>query len=283
MAIAANRVLRNLLTCMQEDTMPTTRTTPIQFDFRLHELGEQINLPYTVKRALAWWIAAEMIRRHPHDIRVIETHPGGGQYDCVSLYRRDAENTLVAHMNLEGHITHQSWFDNECSNADNSVADRRFNWLEVLAAEDRRRYVIESLEGVCGFMSPNETPQTARKSIGPRVIARFAEAAAFTTRTWHIRNAVYDSSGEWSGVQDWVRDIKGPGFGSVESDMLGDPHYRYWFVLDHEYRAAAVVDVDLGLAWRRDRSDVAYQLMDLYAAYDSRIDRVMADIFPAVE
>ena len=259
------------------------RVTPIQFDVRLHELGEQINLPYTVKRALAWWIAAEMIRRHPDEIRVIETHPGGGLYDCVSLFRREPEDALVAHMNLEGHIAHESWFDNHSSNADCEVADPRFNWLEVLAAEDRRKYVIEALEGVCGFMSPNETPPTARRSIGPRVIARFAEAAAFTTRTWHIRNAVYDSSGMWSGVHHWVRDIKGPGFQSLESDMLGDPHYRYWFVLDHEFRAAAVIDVDLGFAWRRDRSDVAYQLMDLYAAYDSRIDRVMADIFPAVE
>ena len=54
-------------------------------------------------------------------------------------------------------------------------------------------------------------------------------------------------------------------------------------MLDHEYRAAAVVDVDHGVVWRLDRPDVAYQLMDLDGAFDARIDRVMAEIFPAVE
>jgi hypothetical protein len=266
----------------REHTMSTKRTTPIRFDVRLHELGEQINLPYPVKRALAWWIAAEMIRRHPDEVRVIETHPGGGQYDCLSLYRRDADDDLVAHMNLVGHITHESWFGNH-GETDSGVDDPRFNWLEVLAAEDRRSYVIEALEGVCGFTTPNKTPPTARKSIGPRLIARFASAAAFTTRTWHIRNAFHDSSGMWSGVNEWARDIRGPRFNSLESDLLGEPHYRYWFVLNHKHEAAAVVDVDLGVAWRRERPDTAYELMDLYAAHASRIDRVMAEVFPAVE
>ena len=36
----------------------------------------------------------------------------------------------------------------------------------------------------------------------------------------------------------------------MEGERLGDQHYRYWFVLDHGYRAATAVDVDLGIAWR---------------------------------
>lgn len=259
------------------------RSTPIRFDVRLHELGERVNLPYAVKRALAWWIAAEMIRRHPDELRVIESHPGGGQYDCVSLYRRGSEDALVAHMNLEGHITPASWFADPRDPGNAEVADARFNWLEVLAAEDRRRYVIEALEGACGLASPHRTPSTVTKSIGPRLIARFASAAAFTSRTWHIRNAVHDSSGAWWGVNAWVHDITGPGFEAVEGDLHGNPGYRYWFVLDAECAAAAVVDVDRGVAWRRDRPAVAHELMDLYASYRSRIDRVMCDVLPAVE
>ena len=131
-------------------------------------------------------------------------------------------------MNLEGHIT-QSWFGGNESNTAYGVADRRFNWLEVLAAEDRRRYIIEAIEGVTGFAIPNKTPSTVRRSIGPRVIARFAAAAAITTRTWHIRNAMYDSSGIWSGVNEWARDIKG--LGSFEGDRLEHRYYQYWFVL----------------------------------------------------
>ena len=153
--------------------MPTMRATPIELDVGLHEIGEQINLPYTIKRALAWWIAAQMIRRHPDEIRVIETHPAGGLYDCVSLFRRKPEDALVVHMNLEGHITHQSWFDTEGSNAANAVADRSFNWLEVLAAQDRRRYVIEALVGSCLTMNTEQprwltwTTVLCGASIGP--------------------------------------------------------------------------------------------------------------------
>jgi len=266
-----------------EYAMPVKRSTPIRFDVRLHELGEQINLPYAVKRALAWWIAAEMIRRHPEELRVIESHPGGGQYDCLSLYRRGSEDALVAHLNLEGHITPVSWFAEPGDPGNSGVADARLNWLEVLAAEDRRRYVIEALEGACGLASPHRTPSTVTTSIGPRLIARFASTAAFTSRTWHIRNAVHDSSGLTSGVNAWARDIAGPGFEPSKSDLLGDPHYRYWFVLDSECAAAAVVDVDRGVSWRRDRPAVAYELMELYARYRSRIDRVMSNVFPAVE
>ena len=43
----------------------------------LEELEHKIDLPYEVLNALAWWIASELIRRHPNVLRVIETHPGG--------------------------------------------------------------------------------------------------------------------------------------------------------------------------------------------------------------
>lgn len=259
------------------------RVKPIEFDTRLHELGEQVELAYPIKRALAWWIAAEIIRRHPDEIRVVETHPGGGLYDCVSLFRRDANDSAAADMNLEGHITHASWFGNPGGDRAAGIADARFNWLEVLASEDRRSYVIEALEGACGLKSPKKSPPTTSRSIGPRLLARFAGAAAFTTRTWHICNAVYDSSGMWSGVNKWVHDIKGPEFESQKGDLLREPYYRYWFVLDHERKPVSVTDVDLGFAWRRDRPNMTYNLMELYVAYDSHIDRVMAEVLPAVE
>ncbi len=34
----------------------------------------------------SWRIVSELIRRHPEKFTVIETHPGGGQYDCLSPY-----------------------------------------------------------------------------------------------------------------------------------------------------------------------------------------------------
>src|SRR4051794_35374654 len=35
----------------------------------------------------SWWLASRLVRRHP-ELKLIETHPGGGQYDCLTL-RKD--------------------------------------------------------------------------------------------------------------------------------------------------------------------------------------------------
>ena len=35
----------------------------------------------------SWTLATEVMRRAPELLRIIETHPGGGQYDCLSMVR----------------------------------------------------------------------------------------------------------------------------------------------------------------------------------------------------
>ncbi|MBE8146482.1 hypothetical protein IOD13_09295 [Brevibacterium casei] len=32
----------------------------------------------------SWWVASEFLRRHP-EFDLFETHPGGGQYDCLTI------------------------------------------------------------------------------------------------------------------------------------------------------------------------------------------------------
>ena len=38
------------------------------------------------KEVLSWRLTAELVRRHPGQLRVIEAHGGGGQYDELRLY-----------------------------------------------------------------------------------------------------------------------------------------------------------------------------------------------------
>ena len=184
--------------------------------------------------------------------------------DAIQRLKTDCSRTS----NLLGSITHAQWF---------ADSGERFNWYEVLQTQDRRSYVVEALEGVTGLPTPKSTPRSTRTSIGPRLLARFASAAAFSARTWHISNAVHDSSGMSNGLNSWVNEIPG-----VSVDVREEA-YRYWFVLDHRQRAFTVIDVDLGLGWRRDRPAMTYRLTELYSSYGSRIDRVMADVLPAVE
>jgi len=195
--------------------------------------------PYALRRAFAWWIAAELVRRHPALLRVIETHPGGGQYDCLSLYHRHS-NALVANLNLTGSIHVAGWSA--------SVREDPPTWADVIASEDRRSDFILPIERCAGLQPPGETPATTEQSVGIRLLARFAALAAFSARSWSIRNAYNDSSGMGSGVHSWAAAIAGPKFEQLEGDLLRTPHYRYWFVLDQDKKPSTAIDVDRGLA-----------------------------------
>ena len=253
----------------------------LRFVPHVHQAGDSVALPYPIVNALAWWVTAELIRRHPNTLRVLETHPGGGQYDCLSLFRRDGDHhnpELVVHLNRSGSITPNSWF-----HSDGGGEPDRFNWLDVLAADDRRTHIVEQLEGSEGLGSPKSTPPTNRRSVGPRVLARFAASASLTTRRWDIRNGYLDTSGEEGGVNEFVDLFPGITLDPLPSDPGGEPSYRYWFVLDHEGTPFTVIDVDRGLAWRRDRDGEQFDLMDIYKSSGGRIDAVARAVMPDVE
>jgi hypothetical protein len=213
----------------------------------------------------------------PDELRVIETHPGGRQYDCLSVYRRDADASLVVHLNVSDHLTDAPWFDRRDDD------DVRFNWFEVLAAKDRRTYVIVELERVCGLPSPTTTPTTTQRSIGSRLMARFASSASLSLRRWEIRNAVYDSSSDGSSIRSWVNELPGVMMDPLPGDLLGEPAYRIWYVLDEEHRPFTAIDVDRGVAWRHDGNSQTFELMQLCATKGRRLDEVAYVVLPAVE
>ena len=46
------------------------------FDGPLHVTGEQVTVPsHAMRQALAWWVGAELVRRHPNELRLVETFP----------------------------------------------------------------------------------------------------------------------------------------------------------------------------------------------------------------
>jgi type III secretion system-like peptide-binding chaperone len=65
-----------LILVITRDILPMTTLTPA-----LTELA-------------SWTLATEVMRRAPKLLRIIETHPGGGQYDCLSMMR------MVPHLKL---------------------------------------------------------------------------------------------------------------------------------------------------------------------------------------
>jgi hypothetical protein len=252
--------------------------TTIRLDPHLHHVGEGVAVPLPIARAAAWWIAAELVRRHPGGLRVIETHPGGGLYDCISIYRTGSPDgePLVAHLNLLGHITHGRWFHGDADDG----TDRRFNWFEVIASNDRRGYVIEQLERVEGLSSPKATPRTTRRSIGPLLLAHAALTISAPHSRWNIRNAYCDTSGYDSGLYEWARAFPDLDLTPRPGDLFGEPGYRYWGVLDDEGRARCAIDTSRGLAWRADEPGRSIDLIGEYEKRQRDLIRVAKLVIP---
>lgn len=260
------------------------RMGEIRFDELLHFAGEEWSVQNTqLSTTLAWWVAAELVRRHPGELRVIETHPGGGQYNCVSVYRITDEDgpEVVVHMNVDAgaHLTHGSWFDRG--------DDERFNWLEVLLCDNRRSYVVEQLERLGGLSSPTPTPRTTSESIGPMVISAFLERSVLGPARWTATNGVADSDG---GLEvrrqlfDQFPDAAGH-VSSVEGGLDGYGEYRFWFVGPAgdagEFSLAEpafVVDTWTGHLWARGRDRI--DLLEGYTTVDRSLDALVSSACP---
>ena len=58
----------------------------------------------------SWTLATEMIRRAPKLLYIMETHPGGGQSDCLTIVRTDLQKWICV-FNRIGSFTAFGWFD----------------------------------------------------------------------------------------------------------------------------------------------------------------------------
>lgn len=248
---------------------------------QLHGLGEQIRVPIGLIHAGAWWVAAELVRRHPERLAVIETHPGGGMYDCLTVMDREhwapgITMTLgpMGHLQTPGDV------------------DERLNWTDVLLAPDRRALVLR-LEASLGLVGPARTPPTTEASIGSRLIANFFWRAANSRRPWLAFNGVDDTAGYGGGPRDRLFDeIPGMADGRRGLQRVGrlpDTAYRFWFVGrpppagDHgrDVDLAFAVDSWSGDLWHPDGTHVS--LIDAYGRLGRSLDRLVNEVCPPTQ
>lgn len=247
-------------------------------DHRIHEAGEAIEVPRRHAEAAAWRIAAELVRRHPDDLVVIEMHPGMGQYDCVAVCRREYDANTVNYttllmMNLKphGHID---------VNVNASPGDARPNWLDAILSTDIRRDMVIPIERSRGLILPKETPSTTARSIGIRLIAEMLTSRAHRGRAFTALNGVHDSSGMGgshvrSHLFSQVAGLDGELPSHHAGDVLREPAYRYWFLLREggdRIPPEITIDTWSGLVWTK--SIVAGDLMKMYDANGRDVSRL---------
>ena len=90
----------------------------------------------------SWRLASEMVRRYPNKLSIIETHPGGGQYDCLTLISE--VDGITIHVNRGGSITIFSEDDRELA------VPWSQSWSQNLIAADDLKRPLDQLCEIIG-------------------------------------------------------------------------------------------------------------------------------------
>lgn len=222
-----------------------------------------------VLEVLSWHIAAELARRHPSRLRVVELHPGGGQYDCLAIIDRADPDGGAVHLNRAGGVHVLRRFDET-----DPVADpyRRLGdfWGRALQALDPKDSLVE-LERGSGLTTVTQLPPSTSQSLSYRVAAASIAPTTLGRRRWEWRSGFLDSSGGGGSAprEDMFRAF--PSLASrrtvrVRDDPLA-PEYRFWFLCRNEDPIAAIEDV--GRGWNRAGEEI--DLMRLYSGSGRRL------------
>jgi len=197
--------------------------------------------------ALSWGLASRLVRRHP-TLRIVEEHPGGGQYDCLTIVGRGEGDFETIHLNRVGSAfvwsQGSSW---------------RWAWRGIwneLATSSDFRFGVELLEHHTGLARVDSTPPAEHHTVAYRLIAA-ALLANLGAQTWR---ASFDFGGEtWTGlpVPSWV------------------PRPDRSWLLHRDRQPVLAIDCDTGVAVRSDG-----RRFDLMAVYE--VDRRISALMPVV-
>lgn len=183
-------------------------------------------LTRALREALSWRLVAELHRRHPREFTVIETHPGGGQYDCLSLI---AGNTVLAHLNRVGGFT-------------NWRTDFQIAWEDLwprCLREDGFGEVLDEISNSLHLRVPTPVPSTRPETIAYRIMAGVSSYFVFDRDHWKWRNGLEDTSGwgnqahrdRWFEAFPSTRQALQTGSDSRSGDGSKD---AFWFLLRSE-------------------------------------------------
>jgi hypothetical protein len=182
-----------------------------------YQLGPAIPSRVATSREWATWaVLNELVSRYKQTSMVIETHPGGGQYDCVSLH--DSADEVVLHMNRAGRVH---------INSDGELVPIEGVW-ELC----RRVGPAEAADRIAGCLHV----QTRRIAVETpwNQFASTVREHLDAGHNVHWLNGMLDSSGNEGGVREHLYEAAGIRVPVAAPDRpwLDHPAYRDWFCVD---------------------------------------------------
>jgi hypothetical protein len=216
-----------------------------------------------VRIARSWWLASELARRN-RKLYVYEYHPGGGQYDCLALVRREQGPTSVIDLNRAGRLhVHQP----ETA----TVA----TWLDVVNATDPHQ-VVKALERAARLQPVSGLPTTP-ELLTYRVIARVLASVVDDRHTWDARCEAHDTTGGMgSGPCGYLEHFPRAGAAVREFPALGrplEPDSHVWALLRDD-EPVALLDIH-GTVYTRTAT---VDLMPAYRTHGSNLTRTIATV-----
>ena len=160
-----------------------------------------------VKAAIAWVVISEIVRRHGRnaDLRLMEMHPGGGQYDLLRLLRVSGGHGLM--YGEPSHVLADFNLDSGKFSSPTIDSSFRYPWLERWLASPNPDDAIDDMLPMMGLGVMTDWPPTDRVVFGFRLVAAIL-ASQMTSRYYlAARNGFIDTSGEGGGVSRALRNF----------------------------------------------------------------------------
>lgn len=243
------------------------------FNRRDHRMPDIINqLDDRILGVQSWFIASELIRRHPK-LKLIQTYPHWGVHDCLSICDVASQSpTILIELARTKFIWVRSAADQDASHIE---------WIETLRVQssanaDDPHSVLKRIEALAGLHAPSRTPVSTPAVLTHRVSARTLSLLMNDRSRWDVQNEFYDADDSTMGSarRHWT-DSFPTAARSIEDvrsdDLLGNPAYRYWALL-RDGAPVAILDTDGTVHLKRE----THSLLDLYRGMNRSLTRVIA-------
>jgi hypothetical protein len=205
--------------------------------------------------------------RHVPDAGIYQWHPGGGQYDMLTVFMPGVDflDGRIMDINRVGSI--RIYPDGN---------EELISWKEALNQSWPVEF-IDRIERRLGIVNPEGTPRSTPKVIAYRVITGLLRATQSTSDSLKVHMAFVDSSdgvggGGFSGL--------GPDYGHAEAHEAGlssstereQPGIRFWSI-SHDQKILGYIH-DSGFLFMP--KGITLDLGKLYAKHKRNINRLIA-------
>lgn len=211
----------------------------------------------SVLEAASWRLASELVRRHPTTTRILRTHPGGGQYDCLTITSPAGDGGSVQ-LNRNGTIQVHARFDGQ-PDAEWPPTE----WIDYLAADPRE--FLGRLERASGLSAPAHVPPSDPTTLTYRLLAALAATGLKSVHPIEIQSGQFDTSGGGGGPNEALDSfpaIPAELRRDQSDDLFQQAGYRFWIVLRDRVPILAF-EQDAGMAWTQHHGE-GFDLMGLY-------------------